>query len=174
MLRMCVRFFVVAMVVGSVCFSAPVHGENMIPDPQFKKFDYSPVEHREEWKEYWRSYQIEKPGKWSAKAGAAEITGGKTFVHSPYFGVEPGQTLQIRLSASGDGKVGVQCLYWTAEGGTAKKHRTIPIEVTAVKEEKSTLQGTDTVPEEAAEAYIRIVVEGGTVSVSEPKVTPAE
>jgi len=167
---------VVCVVVVGLSLCAFAAAQNLIPDPQFKKFDYDPTKHLETWKERWIPYQIKAPSEWKLDAGkaAVEMKGGETFLHSPRFPVKPGQKLSISVMAQGTGKVSVQCLYWTEDGGMADPHRTIPIEPVELKGKSQKVAGTDTVSEKAVEAYIRIVVQDGTVTVSQPVVTVAE
>ena len=174
MSRNLVRTFVFATLLG-VLFAASASAKNMIPDPDFKKFAEGPIPQADAWKKHWIPFQIMGPSQWKVQpdAGAVELKGGKTFLHSPRFKVEVGQKLTLALTAKGKGKVSIQCLYWTAEGGMADTHRTVVVKPVKVEGKKKDLQGTDTVPEGAAEAYIRIVVEDGTLTVSDPTVMPA-
>jgi len=157
-------------------WSAAAGPQNLIPDPQFKNFDYDPLKHREVWKQRWIPYQIKAPSEWKLDAGkqAVELKGGQTFLHSPRFAVTAGKKLSVAVTAEGSGKVSVQFLWWKEDGGMTEPHRTIPVEPVEVKGASQRITGTDTAPEGAAEAYIRIVVEEGTVTVSQPEVTVAE
>ena len=83
----------------------------------------------------------------------------------------------ISVKAQGKGKVSVECLWWTRyddDGiGMAKPHRTFAVKATELKDETRDITGQDTAPKEAKRAYIRIVVEEGTITVSNPSVTVA-
>ena len=160
------------MAMVAIFISASVGAaENLIADPGFKKANFEPLAEDTTW--LW--YQIEAPSEAEIveDASAVKMTGGKTFLHSSRFKVEPGKNYQTQLTAEGKGKASVEFLWWTEDGGMADPHRTIPIEPVEIKEGKQKLEGADTAPEKAAEAYIRVVVEAGTVTVSEPTVTAA-
>lgn len=163
-------------VACSVGFTGLAWGQNHISDPTFSNFDYDPAKHQETWKERWIPHQIKAPSEWKADAakGTVELTGGETFLHSPYFVAKPGQKLAISVMAEGKGHVSVECLWWTDDGGMADPHRTIPIEPVELTGDSQRVSGVATVPEEAGQAYIRIVVRDGTVTVSKPEVTVAK
>jgi len=165
--------FVVSL---SLSLNAQEGKDNLIPDPAFKKFGYDPTKHREVWKERWIPHQIKTPSEWKLDGGkaAVELKGGETFLHSPRYAVKPGQKFSIAVTAEGKGTLSVQCLWWTAEGDMAQPHRTIPIEPVELKGDSQRVEGTDTAPEGASEAYIRIVVQDGTITVSQPEVKLAK
>lgn len=144
-------------------------GSNCVPDPQFSKADFKPLCP----KTTWRSYIIASPSKTvlNKKAKSITLSGGKTFLHSSKFPVEPGTKYTYKLQVKGSGKVSVQTLWWTKDDGMADPHRTFSIKAVELKNATETITGTDTAPKNAARAYIRIVVENGTVTVSNLKVT---
>ena len=165
---------VVAFAGATVGLSATsqLHAQNLVPDPGFKQADFSP-EAAIENKTTWLWYQIVAPSEATLdKAkGAVTMKGGKTFLHSSRFKVAAGKSYHVAVKAQGTGKVSLEYLWWTADGGMTKPHRTIPVKQAELKDATQALEGADKAPEGAAEAYIRIVVEEGTVTISEPNVT---
>jgi len=143
--------------------------DNLLPDPEFKQADFKPLAE----KTTWRWYQINAPSEAKVEGAAVSMTGGKTFLHSSRFAVTPDQSYQISLKAQGKGKVSIESLWWAADGSMTKPHRTFAVKPMDVTEAAQDVAGADTAPKEAKEAYIRVVVEEGTVTVSAPKVVVA-
>jgi hypothetical protein len=147
-----------------------VFAANLVPDPEFKKADFKPLPKDTTW--LW--YQISAPSKAELLKGRVSMTGGKTFLHSSAFDVEPGKKYEVSLKASGKGQVSVEFLWWETYNDMgikqAEPHRTIPVEPTEIKGGEKELKGAGTAPKKAKRAYIRVVVEKGSVTVSNPKV----
>lgn len=148
---------------------------NLVKDAAFKQADFEPLAEKTTW--LW--YQIVAPSeaKLDKAKGTVALTGGKTFLHSSAFDVAPEKKYTISVKAQGKGKISVECLWWTRyddDGiGMAKPHRTFAVEATELKDETRDISGQDTAPTDAKRAYIRVVVEEGTVTVSNPSVTLA-
>jgi hypothetical protein len=148
---------------------------NLLPDPAFADVNLDPLAEKTSW--IW--HQIVLPSEASADKQAKSMTlsGGKTFLHSGTFDVKPGASYAITLRAAGTGKVSVECLWWKRYEQAAiemtEPHRTIPRTPVEVTADGIKVDVRDTAPEGAAKAYIRIVVEEGEVTLSEPNVTPA-
>jgi len=148
---------------------------NLVADPSFKQADFAPLAKETTW--LW--YQIVAPSeaKLDKDKAAVTMTGGKTFLHSAAFDVTAEKKYNISVKAQGKGKIYIECLWWTRyddDGiGMAKPHRTFAVEATEIGDETKKIAGQDTAPKEAKRAYIRVVVEEGTVTVSAPSVTAA-
>jgi len=160
-----------AMALAGLAASAAMAADNLVPDPDFKKVQFEPPTYESSWV----PYQINSPyeAKLDAAAGKITLTGGKTFLHSSKFAVSAGKAYAIGLQAEGKGKVSVECLWWTADGGMTEPHRTIPVEPVELKGEPKALEGKATAPTNAATLYIRAVVEDGTITLAKPVVTAA-
>ncbi len=148
---------------------------NLLPDPVFAEVNLDPLAEKTTW--IWHEIVLPSEARVDEQAKSMTLIGGKTFLHSGTFDVQPGASYAITLKAAGTGKVSVECLWWKRYEEAAiemtEPHRTIsrtPVEVTA---EGIKVDVHDTAPEGATKAYIRIVVEGGEVTLSEPSVTPA-
>ncbi len=161
--------------------AAPAQGgaapaRNLVPDPAFAEADLS----RLATETTWRVYQIAAPSSAVVDKDTASVAleGGKTFLHSSAFTVEPGTSYRIQITGRGDGVVSVELLWWTRyddEGiAMAKPHRTYAIKAKKLTGKEAVLTGTDTAPKDALRAYIRIVAENGTVTVSKPSVQPRQ
>jgi len=165
-------FLKAAVVIGALAGFVAAQAANLVPDPGFKKANFTPPSKNTTW----RKYQISAPsaGQVDAARGAVTLKGGKTFLHSSAFDVTPGRKYNVSLKAAGKGKVSVEFLWWTRYSDDsiemADPHRTIPIKPTAVGDAAKTLTGNATAPKGAKRAYIRIVVEGGAVTISDPAV----
>lgn len=124
----------------------------------------------------WKWYPIEGSASVTFAAGHAEATGGKVFLHSDYFDVEPGQTYEIHLTAEGDGRISTGLLWWTESDrgtrGWAEPHWTQMDDPVASSSEPSEVRATFEAPENAAQAYVRLVVTDGTVTIRDVSVTP--
>lgn len=157
-----------AVFTGTAASGHAAEPENLIKDAKFEKADFAPLAENTAW----RWYQIAAPSevKLDKAKGTVTMTGGKTFLHSALAGVTPAGKYRMGLKAEGKGKVSIESLWWSADGGMAKPHRTIPVKPVELKGEAKTLTGEDTAPEGAAMLYIRVVVEEGTITVSSPAV----
>jgi hypothetical protein len=158
------------LVVSFVGMAAALADGNALPDPKFSNAHFAPLAE----KTTWLSYVIESPSttKLDKKTNSVTMTGGKTFLHSSKFAVEPKAKYSYKLTVKGTGTVSIQTLWWTKDDAMAKPHRTFSVKKVVLKNgETKTITGTDTASANAAKAYIRIVVEKGTVTVSQPVVT---
>ena len=155
-----------------VMASVAVGADNLVPDPAFAKANFTPLTYESSW--MW--YQINGPSeaKLDSAAKTITLTGGKTFLHSSKFAVKAGRKYRVDLTAQGKGKVQIEFLWWTAEGGMASTHDMVAVEPTELKDGENKLGAVVTAPENAAEAYIRVVVMDGTATVSAPSVVSAE
>lgn len=142
--------------------------DNLVPDPEFKEADFTTMP-----EEYtWIYYQIAGPSSVEKGDGQVTLTGGRSFLHSAAFDVEPGREYEVSVQAEGQGKVSIEMLWWQRHTrlsiAMADPHRTIPVEPTEVDGEQ-TVSGVATASPDAKRAYIRFVVEDGTVTLSEPR-----
>jgi hypothetical protein len=91
--------------------------------------------------------------------------------------VKPGQSYNISLKVEGKGTVSIETLWWKKSHsairgkGLPDPHRTIAVKPLELNNETKVITGVATTSKGADEGYIRIVVEDGTVTVSEPSVT---
>jgi len=127
----------------------------------------------------WVRHQINLPSEVNLNKDAKSVTmkGGKSLLHSSRFPVKAGQSYTVSLKVQGKGKVSIETLWWQkghrlADGeGLPVPHRTVAVKPVTLDDETKVISGVDTPSPKANEAYIRIVVEDGTVTVSEPSVT---
>ena len=167
-----------AVVVASLAVSASLlipiqlNAQNLVPDPNFREADFAPQAAMES-KTRWLWYQIVAPSEATLDKGqgTATMKGGKTFLHSSRFKITSGKSYKVSVKAQGTGKVSLEYLWWTANGAMTKPHRTTAVKQAELKEAAQRLEGTYAAPEKAAEAYIRMIVEDGTITLSAPTVT---
>ncbi len=166
---------VVSAVIICGATAARAASKNLVPDPGFQKADFAPLVD----KTTWRWHPIAAPSEAALDKAKKEVklTGGKTFLHSPVFDVTPGHAYEIKVKAEGAGKVSIQCLWWTVykgdDIGMASPHCTMPQNPVALDNEAKTFDVLDGAPKDATRAYIRVIVEEGAVTISEPSVTPS-
>lgn len=156
---------VVALFAASVA-----HGKNLIADPQFVEVDFESPHYQRatELGFKWLRHQVRLPSE--AEKSGSEITlkGGVTFLHSARFAVVPGTEYKAVVTVKGKGKVRLELLWW---GKGVTTHRSIAVETTEIDTTApETISGVVTAPDNAAEAYLRIAVEDGSVTVSAPEV----
>lgn len=162
-----------ALSLGALALS-DAEPANLVPDPKFANADFKPLAE----KTTWQSHQIETPSSVELDKGkeSVAVTGGKTFLHSSVLDVKEGETYECSVQAQGKGKVSIECLWWAKYGDDGiemtKPHRTVAAEPVEVGDQAKAVSGKSQAPAGAKKAYIRIVVEGGTVTVSSPKVVP--
>jgi hypothetical protein len=149
---------------------------NLVPDPDFSEVDFAPLAEETTW----RWYEIVLPcdAELDEENASVTLSGGKVFLHSSAFDVEPGRIYDVSVQAAGKGTISVECLWWVKyeDSGLimADPHRTVPIEPAEVVDEaEMTVSGQATAPENAKRMYIRIVVEDGEFDVSAPAVRAA-
>lgn len=169
------RFFGSRWVVAAtaaVCVAQMAGAGNLIPDPEFKNAALKPLTPESSW----RWYQINGPSDavLDAAQGTLELTGGKTFLHSSRFEVTPGAEYSVSVSAQGSGKLSLEMLWWTKAGGGADPHRAIPLDPTDLSAEFKEFKATAKAPDDAAEAYMRVVVSDGKAVVRQPAAAPAQ
>jgi len=162
--------FIVLALTLALAPLAIAETQNLIPDPAFKAANFDPLAEESSW---WY-YQIVLPSSAEKQGDAVTLEGGKTFLHSSPFAVEAGKTYAVQLSASGTGKLSIEILWWAEYGEEtgakmASPHRVVLVEPKAVMGDMKAFKGEAAAPEGATAAYIRIVAEDGTVTVTSPK-----
>ena len=156
--------------------------KNLLPDPVFAKSaqiaTHPPkgvdgLELRRI--EPWSMFEIELPSTVTYGKGSATLTGGRTFLHSSAFDVEPGKTYNISFKTSGDGKVSAGFLWWQAYDldkriEMANPHWTKMQEPADTTEKAQRIKAQFTAPADSHRAYLRLEITEGTVTVSNVKV----
>ena len=157
---------------------------NLVPDPGFSHTSFESPRFYPRTPDgkpvptTWVRHQINLPSEVNLNkdANSVSMKGGKSFLHSSRFPVKAGQSYAVSLKVEGKGKVSIETLWWKKDHGLADgkglpvPHRTVAVEPVTLDDEAKVISGVDTPSPGADEAYIRIVVEDGTVTVSEPSV----
>lgn len=150
--------------------TSTAQGENLVPDPEFKEVDFESPHYQRYVEEgfKWIFHAVETPAEATKEEGAVKLKGGMAFLHSSRFDVEPGQDYTASVKAAGRGEVRLDFLWF---GSEVEERRSIALETTKVNDSDPVeLSGSATAPEGAREAYLRIAVSKGTVTVSSPSV----
>lgn len=156
--------------------------QNRLPDADFAETIEVMANQGEEAQRHgpdtpWKWYVIEADAKVTYTDGSVEASGGKVFLHSAEFEVEPGQSYEVSFTAAGDGKVSVGFLWWQYDDngarGWADPHwARLEEPVNAGSDEPAEVSSTFEAPENANATYLRLVVTDGTVVVRNLQVTP--
>lgn len=110
-------------------------------------------------------------GKRSFKFSLRE--GGKAFLHSHAFDVEPSAQYKVRLLACGGGIISVEMLWWQSYPEPLvqlKRHRDAAKGEIKLTEKWQLVEATFTAPEDAKRAYLRIIARDGDVWVDDVEV----
>ena len=123
----------------------------------------------------WNFYIIESDASVSYDPPAVTLTGGRAFLHSAAFDVEAGQTYQVSVEATGDGKISTGLLWWKAysedERAMAQPHWSQMEEPAQAGDEAQTVTATFEAPEGATRAYLRLEATDGSVTMNNVSVT---
>jgi|GEM_PF-5888634 len=145
------------------------NSKNLVPDAAFERAaklpvtppaDADPIELIR--KQTWKFYEIELPATAKIEKGKATLTGGKSFLHSAPFDVEPGKSYTIQVKAKGTGNLSVGLLWWEVYDDknirAVQPHWSRTENPETLDDEPIALKQTFTAPKDAKRAYLRIVV----------------
>ena len=162
------------LAAGALMPALAAGADNLVPDPKFERADFATRPHYQAVVEKglpWIFHIIEQTGNCDVvKDGAAvTISGGKTFLHSSRFKVEPGVQYEVGLTVlGGNAEVSLEILWWPGSRDIAVE----PLRPEGATEQKPrTISGVVTAPEGADEAYLRIAVKDGSIKATSPSVS---
>lgn len=165
-----------------LAFGATKEPSNLISNPSFETLRKA-VTATKPMPDGWQFYIIASPaegycdeskaasGKRSFKFSLRE--GGKAFLHSHAFDVEPNTRYKVRLLACGSGIIAVEMLWWQSypEPLTqSKRHRDAAKEEIKLTEKWQPVEAAFIAPEDAKKAYLRIIARDGDVWVDDVEV----
>ena len=149
--------------------------QNLLPDPDFAKTRTVMEKEGEQARRHgpntpWKWHVIEAEANVTYNDGFVEASGGKVFLHSAEFDVEPGKRYDVSFTATGDGKVSAGFLWWNRgknEARTmAEPHWTRMDEpAEAGSDEPAKISATFEAPGDADTTYLRLVVTDGTATL---------
>ena len=126
---------------------------NLVPDPKFKS--------------QWSQFDIVRPCQVKLSDGKAHLSGGTVFLHSRLFDAPPAVQLMVEATVQGEGTAAVEILWWDRFGLPAKPHRSSSKKRSTGRSSKISFLIRS--PQTAVKAQVRLVVQGGAVTFSNPK-----
>ena len=162
---MIVRLTPLAIVfLAAACIAA---APNLAPDATFQDGDvaaYDPPSWR------WDPIATPSEARVDKAAGSVTLIGGRTFLRSGHFRVEPETFYKVSIKAQGTGKIGLACLWWGEDGKPVRPHRSVALQSMPITGGTDVLAGAVEAPITAKTGQLRIVVADGTLVVSAPVV----
>ena len=136
--------------IGAIATSG---SPNLVPDPKFKS--------------QWSQFDIVRPCQVKLSDGKAHLSGGTVFLHSRLFDAPPAVQLMVEATVQGQGTAAVEILWWDRSGLPAKPHRSSSKKRSTDRSSKISFLIRS--PQTAVKAQVRLVVQGGEVTFSNPK-----
>ena len=154
------------VMVAFYFLGSDVMASNLLPDPSFTVVSELGLKAKASG---WNWQCVEEPSKVHFNQGEAVLQGGKVFLHSMEFAIEPGTIYELTCAASGTAKLAVEVLWWKKDRlPTAAYHRSILSNPHLLTEDVTPLRASIRSPADAATAYIRFAAEEGRAVLESP------